>query len=94
MASEREDNWSDAQSYRISGLRWRRPLIGGPRIQYVAKVGGKTWKIRLNNFPDEPAYTLIAGRREVIHFNDWPPDGLGRADRRADSSRRLADHAP
>lgn len=74
MAFGREDNWSDVSAYRIAGLRWRRPMIAPRKIRYVTKVGGKTWRIRLNNFPDDPAYTLVVGGRDVIHFNDWPPE--------------------
>jgi len=71
-----EDNWPDARAYRIPRIRWRRPLIKGGRIRYVTAVRGKTWKVWLNNFPDEPAYTLIVGGREVIHFNDWPAEWI------------------
>lgn len=41
-------------------------------ICFCADVDGATWKIRLNDFPDEPLYTLILGDQEVIHFDDWP----------------------
>jgi hypothetical protein len=29
-------------------------------------------KIRLNDFPDEQMYTLLAGRQEIGSFDDWP----------------------
>jgi len=32
----------------------------------------KEWTIRLNDFPDEPAYTLMIDIEEIIHFDDWP----------------------
>jgi hypothetical protein len=30
------------------------------------------WIIRLNDFPDEPLYTLIIDDNEIRSFDDWP----------------------
>lgn len=65
------DNWDDFPEYRVPGLVWRKKLIGGG---YVTKVKGKQWVVRINNFPDEPAYTLIVGGNEILHFSDWPSE--------------------
>ena len=62
------DNWDDHPGYLIDGLAWRKALFGG----YVTRVSGQKWKVRLNNFPDEPAYTLVVKGREILHFNEWP----------------------
>lgn len=30
-------------------------------------------KIRVNDFPDEPLYTLIKANRPICSFDNWPP---------------------
>jgi len=40
---------------------------------FEAEVEGLHWTIRLNDFPDEPAYTVLIDGDEVMHFDDWPP---------------------
>jgi hypothetical protein len=39
---------------------------------FVADVDGRKWRVRVNDFPDEPAHTLIIADEEVLHFDDWP----------------------
>ena len=40
---------------------------------YEALVDGGRWRLRLNDFPDEPLYTLFIEDREWGHFDDLPP---------------------
>lgn len=40
----------------------------------MADVAGAQWALRLNDFPDEPLFTLVAEGAEIIHFNDWPAE--------------------
>jgi len=60
----------------------------GDREPWEAEVGGQRWRVRLNDFPEEPLYTVIVDGREVASFNDWPacwtrPEGApGAAPRR------------
>ena len=39
---------------------------------FEADVDGARWSIRLNDFPDEPLYSLLINGDEVMHFDDWP----------------------
>jgi len=39
---------------------------------FEAMVDGQQWLIRLNNFPDEPLFTLLIAGAEILHFDDWP----------------------
>ena len=37
-----------------------------------ANVSGIDWAVRINDFSDEPLYTLMVELRELIYFDDWP----------------------
>ena len=39
---------------------------------YIASDNGKALCIRMNDFPEEPLYTLIINGEDIIHFDDWP----------------------
>jgi hypothetical protein len=65
------DNWEYFRDYKVPGLKWRKRWFGGG---YITRVNGRRWHIRVNNFPDEPAYTLIVYGREILHFNEWPAE--------------------
>lgn len=39
---------------------------------YFATVGDSQWKLRLNDFPEEPLLTLFIDDREWGHLDDWP----------------------
>ena len=71
-----EDNWEIAEHYRVPGVQWRTAEPNQHSIIYTAVVGKSEWKIRMNNFPDQPFYTLIVDGLEIIHFNDWPKEWI------------------
>jgi hypothetical protein len=39
---------------------------------YEATVGKERWRIRLNDFPPEPLYTLLINDEAVGSFDEWP----------------------
>jgi hypothetical protein len=64
------NNWADYPWLKCR-VEWRP---GGtlPHDVFIATVDEKVWTIRLNNFPEEPMYTLRIDGTEIIHFDDWP----------------------
>lgn len=51
-------------------VEWR--AAAGDSIILEASVGGERWAVRINDFPDEPLFTLIIGDTVAMHFDDWP----------------------
>lgn len=46
---------------------------GDGEFPFEAQVGGERWRIRVNDWPEEPTvYSLMVGRRAAYHFDDWP----------------------
>jgi hypothetical protein len=39
---------------------------------YTATVDGKTWTVRINDFPEEELYTLLIDGKAVLSFSDEP----------------------
>jgi hypothetical protein len=39
---------------------------------WTAEADGEAWRVRLNDFPDEPMYRLFVGDQSVADFHDWP----------------------
>lgn len=68
----KQDNWPDVPEYGAKPLSWKRLREAPDRYAFQTVVGSQVWKIRLNDFPDEPLYTLVVDGREIIHFNEWP----------------------
>jgi hypothetical protein len=64
------NNWDDHPTLR-RWIPWRADN-SARRERFVASVEGRIWTIRLNDFPDEPLYTLLIEGVDVIHFDDWP----------------------
>lgn len=73
MSFERQDNWRDVvPAYGQMELVWQKLVPPHGKLVFRTNVGGADAWIRMNDFPDEPLYTLIVSGTEVIHFNDWP----------------------
>lgn len=49
-------------------ITWKRTGLS----RWSAKVGGEDCQLRLNNFPDEPLYTLL-WRDKSLDVEDAPP---------------------
>lgn len=45
---------------------------GLPEYPFAAIIEGEQCLIRLNDFPEEHLYTLLAGDVAVADFDDWP----------------------
>jgi len=39
---------------------------------YHAEIDGKLARLRVNDFPAEPLYTIFVDEREVGDIDDWP----------------------
>lgn len=46
---------------------------GNPERPWRATVKGAQWELRMNDFPDQPLYTLFVGNTAIGDFDDWPP---------------------
>jgi hypothetical protein len=65
-----EDDWASIPEYRTSDAEWR--YADSTEYLLAAEIGSNQWRIRLNDFPAEPLYTLFVDGRAIIDFNDWP----------------------
>lgn len=64
------NNWGDFPMLQ-GAITWRAG-DGRRGICFVSGDDRIQRKIRLNDFPDEPLYTLIEDNAVIIHFDDWP----------------------
>ncbi len=53
-------------------VRWSKAGGHPGGLPRWAKVGRAQWELRVNDFPDEPLYTLFVDGVAVGHFDDWP----------------------
>jgi hypothetical protein len=65
------DNW-DEHPEVLRAVSWALAPDPIRPILFQAAVEGQQWSVRLNDFPDEPAFTLLLDGGEVLHFDDWP----------------------
>lgn len=65
------DNWDEHPELRRQ-VQWRAASGVDRYIMFEAKVGAQSWAVRLNDFPDEPCFSVLIDGSEVIHFDDWP----------------------
>jgi hypothetical protein len=65
------NNWDEHPELQRH-IEWRRESGVEGRVIFEALVGTDRWTVRLNDFPDEPLYSLLIGSEEVFHFDNWP----------------------
>ena len=57
-----------------------RPLVWqrteDPIDRYKTLVDGQHWLVRINDFPEEPMYTLFICEEEIVSFDDWPNEWI------------------
>ena len=51
-------------------LSWRS--TGNPIYPWSIDIDGISWRIRINDFPDELMYSLMIGSENAGDFHDWP----------------------
>ncbi len=62
---------ADLQACLNTEVDWRES--GNPERPWRAAVGRMQWELQVNDFPDEPLYTLLVGNTAIGDFDDWPP---------------------
>jgi len=65
------DNW-DEHLELLRSVSWATSSGRERCIVFEAMVDHHSWSIRINDFPDEPLYSLIVDGGELIHFDEWP----------------------
>ena len=63
------------QAQLAQPLSWN--ITGNVEVPWQTEVDGKTWQVRLNDFPDEPMYTLLIGGEAAWGFSRLA-EGCGR----------------
>lgn len=61
---------SDLDTCLATKVRWRD--TGQGEFPYAARIDGRDWTIRVNDFPAEPFYSLLINGAVVGSFDDWP----------------------
>lgn len=51
-------------------VEWRE--TDDPEFPFESQIEGETWRLRLNDFPEEPMYTLFVGEDAIGDLDDWP----------------------
>lgn len=62
--------WTEEQVFHADVLWADTDDVDYP---YAAAVGASQWRLRINDFPEEPLYTLFIDDKEFGHLDDWPP---------------------
>ena len=65
------DNW-DEHPELLHSVAWATADGREPCIVFETVMETHKWRVRVNDFPDEPAFTLLVDGGEVIHFDEWP----------------------
>ena len=71
LTFDTSNNWNEFPELK-QNINWLQAPENNAHIMHVTNVSGNEWKIRVNDFPDEPCYTLIINNKEIMHFDDWP----------------------
>lgn len=53
-------------------VKWDKNTETSTDFSFMAMVNSRAWKLRINNFPDEPMYTLFIDDKAILTFDDMP----------------------
>ncbi|MEO6457396.1 MAG: hypothetical protein ABIO92_03845 [Chloroflexia bacterium] len=59
-----------SEERQATPIAWELAVAGV--FPYHAQIKGRTFTIRVNDFPDEPLYTLLIDGEKVEDLEDWP----------------------
>ena len=65
------NNWGDFPQLEYL-FSWRKISAPDDDIVFTSEYEGFRLGVRLNDFPEEPLYSLLVDGNVVIHFDDWP----------------------
>lgn len=84
-ACHRPPAWDEEDRRKKKGLAFASPQLGERLTREISwrtthdvdqpwttEVDGQTWRIRLNDYPDDIMYTLIVHDEVIGKFHDWP----------------------
>ena len=62
----------DSPIFRLAAnyVHWQK--TSDASVPYEATISNVPCRIRLNDFPDEPLYSLFQENQHVADFDDWP----------------------
>lgn len=63
-------NSHEIQQAVLAPITWAE--TDDPEFPYSAVVNDRRWLLRINDFPDEPLFSLIIDGKHVADFDDWP----------------------
>lgn len=61
---------NERSNYLRRPLRWTR--TNDPEFPWQSILKGVRCRVRINDFPQEPMYTLLVDGKPVGDFDDWP----------------------
>lgn len=65
------NNWSDFPEFEFL-LAWECASENDNDIVFECVNPELDLKVRMNDFPLEPLYSLMCNGRILLHFDDWP----------------------
>jgi hypothetical protein len=71
MAEPPTNNREECEDF-IRPIPWKTAPQRHGDIVFIAEDDGATLEIRINDFPDEPLYSLLKNGAIQFHFDDWP----------------------
>lgn len=62
------------QNYFDLNLKWDK--TGKGEFPYILNYDNHVLQIRINDFPEEPLYSLIVDSEVICDFEKWPPNWI------------------
>ena len=59
----------DAGSIKTKSIHWSKTTDA--EFSYAATIDGRSLRLRINDFPEEPYFTVMEGDRELFDIEGW-----------------------